>query len=156
MSPFNTNGNVASGQNSLNVPIISSFEQYFSDNTQNNNTKSINNSYNNNNSSNIAYHNIRKLSDNSSKILSNTHQQNGITNLIETSKIATNMTSLPSTSNNTRDNLFEMPKLDNFMDVFSLCCSIAVIFGGLIPYIPQYLKIKQSMSNDGFSTYGMS
>lgn len=50
--------------------------------------------------------------------------------------------------------LFELPKMDNFVDLFSLCCSTAVIFGGLIPYIPQYLKIKRSMNSDGFSTYG--
>lgn len=43
--------------------------------------------------------------------------------------------------------------MDNFTDLFSICCSVAVIFGGLIPYIPQYLKIKRSKNSDGFSTY---
>lgn len=50
--------------------------------------------------------------------------------------------------------LFEWPKMDNLVDVFTFCCSTAVIFGGLVPYVPQYLKIKRSMNSDGFSTYG--
>lgn len=52
------------------------------------------------------------------------------------------------------DSPFGMPKIDNLTDAFTLGCSIAVIFGGLLPYVPQYLKIKQSMSSEGFSTYG--
>lgn len=48
----------------------------------------------------------------------------------------------------------ELPKMENFVDIISLCCSTAVIFGGLVPYVPQYLKIKQSRSSGGFSTYG--
>ena len=51
------------------------------------------------------------------------------------------------------EDLWEMPKVDNFVDVFALFCSLAVIFGGIIPYIPQYLKINNSSSSDGFSTY---
>lgn len=50
----------------------------------------------------------------------------------------------------------EMPKMESFTDLFSLCCSTAVIFGGLVPYIPQYLKIRRSKNSDGFSTYGKS
>ena len=48
----------------------------------------------------------------------------------------------------------EMPKIDNFMDIFSLGCSLAVILGGLVPYIPQYLKIRRYSDSEGFSTYG--
>lgn len=47
-----------------------------------------------------------------------------------------------------------MPKMENMMDVFKISCSTAVIFGGLLPYLPQYIKIKKSRSSDGFSTYG--
>lgn len=49
---------------------------------------------------------------------------------------------------------FELPKMENLADFFKLSCSTAVIFGGLIPYIPQYINIKQSNNSDGFSTYG--
>lgn len=52
------------------------------------------------------------------------------------------------------DNWIELPKLNSFMDVFSLGCSTALVFGSLVPYIPQYLKIKQTSSSEGFSTYG--
>ena len=67
--------------------------------------------------------------------------------------------SIGGSNNNTNSNkpeplIFGFPKMDNFVDIFSICCSVAVIFGGLIPYIPQYLKIKRSASSDGFSTYG--
>lgn len=48
---------------------------------------------------------------------------------------------------------FTPPKMDNFVDIFSICCSAAMIFGGLVPFIPQYLKIKNSLNSDGFSTY---
>lgn len=47
-----------------------------------------------------------------------------------------------------------MPKMDDMMDILKISCSTAVIFGGLIPYIPQYVKIKKSRSSEGFSTYG--
>lgn len=49
---------------------------------------------------------------------------------------------------------YRLPQMDNFVDILTLCCSTAVIVGSLIPYIPQYLKIKRSLSSDGFSTYG--
>lgn len=52
------------------------------------------------------------------------------------------------------DEWLQLPKMDNFVDVFALCCSTAVIVGSLVPYIPQYLKIKRSLNSDGFSTYG--
>jgi len=51
-------------------------------------------------------------------------------------------------------NWFQMPKVDSFLDLITISCSLAVIFGGIVPYIPQYLKIKRSMNSDGFSTYG--
>lgn len=60
---------------------------------------------------------------------------------------AANISSLPS-------DWLQLPKMDNIVDIFSLCCSTAVIVGSLVPYIPQYLKIKRSLSSDGFSTYG--
>lgn len=50
----------------------------------------------------------------------------------------------------------DLPKMDGLTDMFSISCSAAVIFGGLIPYVPQYIKIKQSNNSDGFSTYGKS
>lgn len=59
-----------------------------------------------------------------------------------------------SQGNENHSQWLELPKMDNFVDVFSVFCSIAVIFGGLVPYIPQYLKIKRSLNSDGFSTYG--
>lgn len=72
-------------------------------------------------------------------------------NLITTSS----QTHLVGDTYNTNNNSWlELPKMNNFVDAFSVCCSTAVIFGGLIPYLPQYLKIKQSMNSDGFSTYG--
>lgn len=46
-------------------------------------------------------------------------------------------------------------KIGGMSDLFRLGSSLAVIFGGLIPYIPQYMKIKRTNSSDGFSTYGM-
>lgn len=58
-----------------------------------------------------------------------------------------NISSLPS-------DWLQLPRMDTFVDIFSLCCSTAVIVGSLVPYIPQYLKIKRSLSSDGFSTYG--
>lgn len=70
------------------------------------------------------------------------------------SNFSSNITN-QSSSTMTQDDLWwELPRIDNFVDLLSILCSIAVIFGGLIPYIPQYIKIKRSMNSDGFSTYG--
>lgn len=55
---------------------------------------------------------------------------------------------------NDNNDWLEMPKIDSIGDVLSIGCSAAMIFGGLVPFIPQYLKIKRSMNSDGFSTYG--
>lgn len=63
-------------------------------------------------------------------------------------------TTLLNNNSNLHRMLFEMPKMDNVVDILSILCSLAVIFGGLVPYIPQYLKIKRSRNSDGFSTYG--
>lgn len=63
-------------------------------------------------------------------------------------------TNQSSSTMNQDDLWWELPRVDNFVDLFSILCSLAVIFGGLIPYIPQYMKIKRSMNSDGFSTYG--
>lgn len=80
---------------------------------------------------------------------------NQTTNITQQLYMNNNRTMQNSTTNHGDGEVwYGMPKVDNFVDVFSLCCSTAVIFGGLIPYIPQYLKIKHSMSSDGFSTYG--
>lgn len=46
------------------------------------------------------------------------------------------------------------PKLDNMADFIMLACSTALIFGGVIPYIPQYMKIHRTLNSEGFSTYG--
>lgn len=59
-----------------------------------------------------------------------------------------------SSTMNQDDLWWQLPRVDNFVDLFTILCSLAVIFGGLIPYIPQYVKIKRSMDSDGFSTYG--
>jgi len=32
-------------------------------------------------------------------------------------------------------------------------CEMAMIFGGVVPYIPQYLAIKKSKTTKGFSLY---
>lgn len=50
---------------------------------------------------------------------------------------------------------FEWPNMEDLSEIFSNLCSVAVIFGGLAPYVPQYIKVKQLENCDGFSTYGM-
>lgn len=43
-----------------------------------------------------------------------------------------------------------MPSL---LEMISIGCQGAMIFGGVIPFIPQYLDIKRSGNADGFSTF---
>ncbi|CAG2178320.1 unnamed protein product [Oppiella nova] len=40
-----------------------------------------------------------------------------------------------------------------FNQLLSYMASAGIIFGGVVPYIPQYKQIKESESADGFSTY---
>ena len=40
-----------------------------------------------------------------------------------------------------------------FTEFLSWSASIGIIFGGVIPYIPQYFQIKLSENADGFSLY---
>lgn len=66
-----------------------------------------------------------------------------------------NLTSSISNSNNISGrNQSPWPEVNNMSDLLTLGCSTAVIFGGLVPYIPQYLKIHRTLNSDGFSTYG--
>ena len=39
------------------------------------------------------------------------------------------------------------------VDVITWISSIAMVFGSVIPYIPQYLQIKKTANPDGFSLY---
>ena len=39
------------------------------------------------------------------------------------------------------------------MRLIALGCELAMIFGGVVPYIPQYLSIKRSGNTKGFSLY---
>lgn len=43
-----------------------------------------------------------------------------------------------------------MSSLTEFISIF---CQGAMIFGGVFPFIPQYLDIKKSGNADGFSTF---
>ena len=47
---------------------------------------------------------------------------------------------------------FEVPEI-TFGNLVSWIASGAMIFGGIVPYIPQYLEIKRTDNADGFSTY---
>lgn len=38
-------------------------------------------------------------------------------------------------------------------DVVSIIASGAIIFGGIVPYIPQYREIKRTQDSTGFSLY---
>lgn len=38
-------------------------------------------------------------------------------------------------------------------EVLEGVASLLIIFGGVVPYIPQYLEIRSSRNADGFSTY---
>jgi len=44
-----------------------------------------------------------------------------------------------------------IPKMD-LLDVFGLVAQAAMIFGGVVPYIPQYRTIRRTLSSEGFST----
>ncbi|XP_071448294.1 solute carrier family 66 member 2 [Hetaerina americana] len=41
----------------------------------------------------------------------------------------------------------------NFSNLFLWGCMIAIVFGGVFPYIPQFQKIKKTQSTEGFSLY---
>lgn len=41
----------------------------------------------------------------------------------------------------------------NIITVVSVAASAAMIFGGVVPYIPQYIDIYKSRNTDGFSTH---
>lgn len=43
--------------------------------------------------------------------------------------------------------------MPNIIEIISIGCQGAMIFGGVIPFIPQYLDIKKSGNADGFSTF---
>ncbi|RXG65301.1 PQ-loop repeat-containing protein 1 [Armadillidium vulgare] len=39
------------------------------------------------------------------------------------------------------------------MDLISVIASTGIMFGGIVPYIPQYIDIKRTEDAKGFSTY---
>ncbi|XP_054714946.1 solute carrier family 66 member 2-like [Uloborus diversus] len=41
----------------------------------------------------------------------------------------------------------------NLKNIATWTCCLAMMFGGVIPYIPQYKEIKRTDNSDGFSTY---
>lgn len=41
----------------------------------------------------------------------------------------------------------------SFKNIFTWTCSSAMIFGGVVPYVPQYKEIYKTDNADGFSTY---
>ncbi len=47
-----------------------------------------------------------------------------------------------------------IPKFASFhiLSVVSFAASAAMVFGGVVPYIPQYFDIYKSANTDGFST----
>jgi len=47
---------------------------------------------------------------------------------------------------------FEMPEL-TITNVVNWIAATAMIFGGVVPFIPQYLDIRKSQNAEGFSTY---
>ncbi len=48
-----------------------------------------------------------------------------------------------------------IPKFSSFniITVVSFAASAAMVFGGVVPYIPQYVDIYRSRNTEGFSTY---
>lgn len=40
-----------------------------------------------------------------------------------------------------------------FLQFVTLGCEMAMVFGGVVPYIPQYIQIKQKQTTQGFSLY---
>lgn len=41
----------------------------------------------------------------------------------------------------------------NPTNIVTWICASAMMFGGLVPYIPQYREIRKTTNADGFSTY---
>ena len=41
----------------------------------------------------------------------------------------------------------------NIITLVSFAASAAMVFGGVVPYIPQYFDIYKTRNTDGFSTY---
>ena len=52
---------------------------------------------------------------------------------------------------NGKNHLGEYLSLNFFQVTFG--CELAMIFGGVVPYVPQYLAIKSSGTTKGFSLY---
>lgn len=50
-----------------------------------------------------------------------------------------------------RISLPDMPDM-TLIEVVSLIASGAMVFGGVVPYIPQYRTIRRTLSCEGFST----
>lgn len=47
---------------------------------------------------------------------------------------------------------FALPEL-SLVNAVYLVATTFIIFGGVIPYIPQYAEIKNTSNTEGFSTY---
>ena len=49
-----------------------------------------------------------------------------------------------------------IPRLDilnmSIKDIISVIAAGAMVFGGVVPYIPQYRTIRRTLTSDGFST----
>lgn len=103
------------------------------------------------NIANIHPHDTQSITTNSSHILD---KIGSLLNDNQLPNSSSNNNNQSSSTMNQDDLWWQLPRVDNFVDLFTILCSLAVIFGGLIPYIPQYVKIKRSMNSDGFSTYG--
>lgn len=41
----------------------------------------------------------------------------------------------------------------SLLDLVSFIAAMAMVFGGVVPFIPQYLDIRRSKNADGFSTF---
>ena len=53
----------------------------------------------------------------------------------------------------TTSHAMDESSLSSVMRLIALGCELAMIFGGVVPYIPQYISIKRSGNTKGFSLY---
>lgn len=105
----------------------------------------------------VASENVAKIIPSIANISEEIHNHTSADSGLADAKVTVlnNITLATTTSNNSTDDyIFDLPKMENLSDFFTISCSGAMIFGGLVPYIPQYLKIKRTNNSDGFSTYG--
>ena len=53
----------------------------------------------------------------------------------------------------TTSHVMDESSFSSVMRLIALGCELAMIFGGVVPYIPQYISIKRSGNTKGFSLY---